>query len=72
LPPRARGELEAFSRRSDLLLVQVQTPAGEVFAQWQAVDNTPLPRVMPPAAASQQVGAASATLRGLEAGHRYS
>lgn len=62
----ARGELEAFSRRSDLLLVQVQTQAGEVFAQWQAVDNTPLPRVMPPATASQQEGAASATLRGLE------
>jgi hypothetical protein len=32
----AQLELEAFSRRSDLLQVQVQLPDGTVFAHWQA------------------------------------
>ncbi|WP_374359806.1 diguanylate cyclase domain-containing protein [Pseudoduganella danionis] len=32
----AQVELEAFSRRSDLLQVQVQLPDGTVFAHWQA------------------------------------
>jgi len=64
--PAAQIELEAFSRRSDLLLVQVQTPAGAVFAQWQAGDGTPPPRIAPPAAAAQLADATSVTMQELE------
>ncbi|GJI99720.1 diguanylate cyclase [Duganella rhizosphaerae] len=64
--PAAQVELEAFSRRSDLLLVQVQTPAGAVFAQWQAGAGAPTPRIVPPLAMEQLADAASVTMQELE------
>ncbi|MES2162527.1 MAG: diguanylate cyclase [Pseudomonadota bacterium] len=64
--PAAQVELEAFSRRSDLLLVQVQTPAGAVFAQWQAGAGAPTPRIVPPLAPQVLADAASVTMRELE------
>jgi len=56
----AQVELEAFSRRSDLLLVQVQTPDGAVFAQWQSGPQaSPLQLAAP--AGLAQTGVQSAT-----------
>ena len=49
----ARNELASFSRRSDLLEVQVQTSQGVLFAQWQAEPGAPLQRLAPP----RQLGA---------------
>ncbi|WP_229219422.1 sensor domain-containing diguanylate cyclase [Duganella sp. BJB1802] len=63
--PAAQTELEAFSRRSDLLLVQVQTPAGAVFAQWQA-GGAAAPRVAPPAALDRLADATRVTMQELE------
>ncbi|MYM92882.1 diguanylate cyclase [Rugamonas sp. FT81W] len=63
--PAAQTELEAFSRRSDLLLVQVQTPAGAVFAQWQA-GGAAAPRVAPPVAMDRLADATRVTMQELE------
>ena len=64
--PAAQVELEAFSRRSDLLLVQVQTPAGEVFAQWHEDAGMAPARVTPPAAVEKLDSATQVTLDDLE------
>ena len=43
----AAAELSAFSRRTDLLEVQVFTPAGVLFADWIAAGTVPAAPAMP-------------------------
>jgi len=62
----AQVELEAFSRRSDLLLVQVQLPDGLLFAQWQADRQAPVQQVRPPAGLAAQGVLTSVNWRQLE------
>ncbi|MYM40807.1 sensor domain-containing diguanylate cyclase [Duganella qianjiadongensis] len=62
----AQIELEAFSRRSDLLLVQVRMPDGAVFAQWQSGPGTSQLQLAAPAALAQTGVQSAASWSALE------
>ncbi|MFM9437745.1 diguanylate cyclase [Janthinobacterium sp. CG_23.3] len=62
----ARNELASFSRRSDLLEVQVQTNQNVLFAHWQAEPGAALARLAPPRQLATRASVTSTSAQALE------